>query len=913
MKIIKPQKVGLLTHTFENEGRSYFVLTAMAFYPFGACGKLLHEVAMWKMAVDQLGPNVPLDTGMTKARAEVLVAGKAFAPNGGETTARAVRLTVKRQGRALVDKELYVIGDRRWEFSGPSSPLPFSEMPVTWERAFGGPGCELNPIGKGAAPVEIDGVRVHPLPNIENPKDLVKSKGDRPFPVGLGPIDQTWPQRFVKAGTYDSRWLEERFPGFAADLDWTYFNTAPEDQQIDGYFSGGETFEVHGMHREKAVVETGLPPFRARLFVVQSTPGGEVMREAVPRIDTVYLFPNVERAVVIYRGALEIEEDDGADVLHVVAAFEEPEQARSLEHYRQVVAKRQDKKLGAVYALMDEDLLPKAAVSEGEGGASVPEDDWNDMAEVVKTEGLIQKRLEKQIDAQVAVGREMVVAAGLDPAEYDRRVAEGLAKREEKPKGLADVPALFERADADAAAAQKAADDARKELEAFAREQMKAMGLDYDAVVAKSKQEGGGPPKFSAKAQIEWLEEMVQLGRNGGVPMKDAEAKLADPKFFESLYETERNLLEAYRRFGHFCPAARRLDEGASAEVRRAVVEARGRGESLAGRDLTGADLSGLDLSGVDLSGALLEAASLRGARLDGANLRQAMLARADLEGASLEGASVVQANFGEAILRGARFGDGADLSGVTFFKTDLRGAVLRGAKLSAAQIFELDLEGADLCGAALDGALFMETKAPAADFSGAMLKDAMFVKAVVAGAKFVGADLTDATFVETVGDGAVFVTAVLRGARMVLKSSFADADFKGARLLRTCLRTTVLRGADFSGAEIPEVDFSECDMTGAKLYRAKGDGCLFVRANLEGADLRSATLKSSVLQKARLASADLRGANLFRSDMAKIESDGRTNLEGALLTEIRVVPKRPKGSASAGGPASEKPRKEGA
>ena len=67
----------------------------------------------------------------------------------------------------------------------------------------------------------------------EDPKRLVRTKADKPAPVGFGPIDQTWPVRMRKAGTYDAEWLETRFPGFAADIDWTFFNAAPEGDLED--------------------------------------------------------------------------------------------------------------------------------------------------------------------------------------------------------------------------------------------------------------------------------------------------------------------------------------------------------------------------------------------------------------------------------------------------------------------------------------------------------------------------------------------------------------------------------------------------------------------------------------------------------------------------------------------------------
>ena len=78
------------------------------------------------MAAGTLTEGGILDAGMSKHRGEVLVSGKAFAKDGAPTTATSVRVRI-----ATVDKELYVVGDRVWQASGPSDPAPFTEMPVT--------------------------------------------------------------------------------------------------------------------------------------------------------------------------------------------------------------------------------------------------------------------------------------------------------------------------------------------------------------------------------------------------------------------------------------------------------------------------------------------------------------------------------------------------------------------------------------------------------------------------------------------------------------------------------------------------------------------------------------------------------------------------------------------------------------
>jgi hypothetical protein len=98
------------------------------------------------------------DFALEKPLTDVVVVGKAISPSGQRVKQLAVRLEV--QGRK---KDLLVLGERRWVRSMgsvfPSAPAPFVEMPLTFERAFGGQdesrGAEhavveqRNPVGVG--------------------------------------------------------------------------------------------------------------------------------------------------------------------------------------------------------------------------------------------------------------------------------------------------------------------------------------------------------------------------------------------------------------------------------------------------------------------------------------------------------------------------------------------------------------------------------------------------------------------------------------------------------------------------------------------------------------------------------------------------------------------------------------------
>ncbi len=877
MKILKPQKLGLIARVFENDGQAYLVLTAVGFFPFAAPKKLLHEVELWRAAAEQVSPAGALDAGMTKHRGEVLVSGKAFTKDGVPAPATSVRLRI-----ASVDKELHVVGDRVWQAGGASEPVPFTEMPITWERAFGGEGFAENPTGRGARPAEVNGRKVHPLPNIESPGARVRSPADRPPPAGLGPLDPTWPKRMQYVGTYGDEWLKTRYPGFAKDLRWEYFNVAPEDQRIEGYFDLAAPFRVEGMSPARRVTESALPGVTARLFAV--TRGeGDALREAAARLDTVHLFPAIERGAVIFRGMLPIEEDDGADVLQVIAAFEDPSQPRDVEHYRAVRDRRLDRKNGALYTLVDDDLMPGWGEPEG-----APPDDWNDMAEIAATEGLRVSYAQRQSDHRLAEARRALVARGLDPADFDRKIQ----KPRPAPTKIEELPAYLEEMEKERDLLTAQAKTRQEEAAARARERCRQVGLDFDRLVEERKAKAGGPPGLSADREMERLRDRARLLRDAGTPSPGLEATLADPAFEARLRSAEVRLREAYRRSAHLFPEARDASPEASAQIRAEVLSAKARGESLAGRDFTGADLSGLDLSGVDLTCALLEKVKLAGAVLTGADLRDATLARADLRGARLSGAALAGCNLGKADVRDADLA-GADLTGAVFYEADLRGTSLARCHLQRAMVHGAKVQGVDLRGADARELFFLETSLAGDRIQGANLEKAMFLRCDLEAADFSGASLSMATFVACTCDGAIFAGADLTGARFTMATSVAYGDFRGARMKRTLFRGAGLAKADLSGVSAPECDFSEADLSGADLHGLSAPRSLFVRTSLRGADLKSANLMLGILQKAQLHGADLRGANLFRADMAKVRGDEGTRMDGAHTVQVRVVPEK--------------------
>src|SRR5262249_31737044 len=153
-------------------------------------------------------------------------------------------------------KMLRVIGPRVWteKLLGPaiSAPLPFTEMAITYQNAFGGPGYPPNPVGKG--------YKTQELPTIELAGDVIRSRSDRPEPAVLGPLNPTWPQRAGKIGkAYGGNYRKERAPFYAEDFDWTYFQAAPPDQQLQGYLRGDEELTFQNLHKTIPILKARLP------------------------------------------------------------------------------------------------------------------------------------------------------------------------------------------------------------------------------------------------------------------------------------------------------------------------------------------------------------------------------------------------------------------------------------------------------------------------------------------------------------------------------------------------------------------------------------------------------------------------------------------------------------------------------
>ena len=376
MKVYKDNQHSLTLCPFSWQGKRYLMVSVGLFVAFGPEGSHLRtEQDFWKEAPDAfaaLGQAPVMDLNLPKPAAEVLVAGFARTPGKKPVKAMEVSFRVGTTGRRLA-----VFGDRqRLSGGGATEPIPFSAMPLVWERAFGGPDFPLNEAGLGLL---ADNAPGETLPNIEDPAHLLLSRDDLPAPACPLPIDFANPVRRALSGTYDQHWLDTRWPHYPDDCAPDFFHSAQKAQRLapGPFFKGDEDIEIMGMHHEYPCIRSRLPEVRIRAFVLTAetfTPfaggingekpplpyakdldGPGIFSEVELRLDTVWLLPDLMGAFAIRRGLLPVVDDEMDDILRVYVVTEKPaDPPQTLPYYLEELKKR-------AHPSVEIDLAPFAA------------------------------------------------------------------------------------------------------------------------------------------------------------------------------------------------------------------------------------------------------------------------------------------------------------------------------------------------------------------------------------------------------------------------------------------------------------------------------------------------------------------------------------------------------------------------
>jgi hypothetical protein len=256
----------------------------------------------------------PSDLAPVKPRADVVLVGSAFAPDGTPVRSLIARLSVSGVEKSIecFADRVVAADDRVQEGAG------FSRMSLLYERAAGGPGT-TNPVGvrRGAR----DGYGRIALPNLLALGTRV-GRDALYEPVGFGPIAPHWPQRTEKLGRLSpawppADWMQRPLP---ADVDLGYFNAAPPDQQV-AVLRDDERIVLENLHHEHPRLVTTLPGIHPACFVRGR--GGSPFRVPM-QPDTLRIDTDLGTATLTWRRQVPLERPEERG--HVLIAMEQPGQ-----------------------------------------------------------------------------------------------------------------------------------------------------------------------------------------------------------------------------------------------------------------------------------------------------------------------------------------------------------------------------------------------------------------------------------------------------------------------------------------------------------------------------------------------------------------------------------------------------------
>jgi uncharacterized protein YjbI with pentapeptide repeats len=842
----------------------------------GAIATDTEKLDLWELAAAHLGKDAVLDEGYPKAVGEFMAYGACYA-NQASTNHQPVsaRVTI-----GSLSKQLAVYGDRTFSAVGTiSSPLPFSRMALTPENAFGGPGFAENPYGKGfpAQGKSETGQTRQSLPNVEDPTQLIVSDSARPHPAGFWALTPDSPRRMRHLGTFDEAWKSSRWPHFPMDTDPAYFQAAPEDQQLNGYFAGDERIEIHNMHPQAPVIQTSLPSQRLRVLVARNGAAGEV-EEYKANIDTVWLFVDALAGFQLFRSIIPAKDADGEDITHLYLAIESLLDAPlafnlHAERFRRLMSGNEPDSLTSA-AIMTEagdvsDETNNAGVPLTATAVAAPADSLLSVdGQQIKTVPL--EGVEDLGQTTQEIIHELDIESfkqGSDMATLPPEIASLLGLDDSKPQSelqfLLDMKSEM----------TKSNEQVREALKNTKFDDPKLMEILKDS----TDPELADAPVFlqSAPSMIEEMMQEMEQGLDEAI-----EFELANPK----PEPDEARALAAVTAM----PAADIAQEESIS--REWVIRQHQEGKSMAGYDLSGLDLSDLDLRKADFGQATLSEVNFSNTRLDAAIFQNAILERADftkanlseanLRGVSAQAVRLQETNLTKASLREADFTE-SDFSHANLDTADLKSCVLSGARLQDARLTNAVGDKAQLDVADCSRCDFTSARFQGANFYGSVLNEACFKES----------DCRQSDFSAACASSARFESSNLSDSQADFKSSFdqavfMSADLSGVNWHKVSLQACNFDRATMTGADLTGSNLHQAILIGAQAKNLCLDRCDLTEADLSGANLFEGSLRTSKLQNAKLIAANLFGADFLNAQLNG--ADWRDSIIARSLLEFR-------------------------
>ncbi|WP_159084464.1 DUF2169 family type VI secretion system accessory protein [Dongshaea marina] len=307
MRVVKSLQQGILLAPFQLGRKCHLGITTMVAFELGEREQIIDEQQMWTRLQDVLGGE-SLDVGMPKLNGEWLLKGSAYSEGDPQPEVRIGA------GVGGANKQLDIYGERHWlDDDSASQPLPFACRPLSRELCLVADRADSEQAEQALQPASI----FYPGQAQLRYKQQVPE-------AGVLPLAMEHPLRYRYLGTYDKQWLQTNWPGFPDDFDPRFFNVAPLDQQIKGWFELGAEYHLVNLHPQQPKITGALPTYRPRAFIKHDEDEQELFTEVTLHCDTVWLLPEANMGVVLYHGAAVIRDDEALDVKQVVLGLEAP-------------------------------------------------------------------------------------------------------------------------------------------------------------------------------------------------------------------------------------------------------------------------------------------------------------------------------------------------------------------------------------------------------------------------------------------------------------------------------------------------------------------------------------------------------------------------------------------------------------
>lgn len=868
MKVIKPNRLSCLTRPYRYLNTDYLAVTAYAMVDFSSGFHLDTEQRLWGIFNEESVLNFDaevLDFGIPKRTPEIIVNGYGFGKYAvhGRT---AVSVAVNN-----ARKDLWVTGDRYWSGGKPSPALPFEKIAINWRNAYGGTGFEENPRGKGHRETEINGLRVRFLPNIEDPAHPVVREGQRHAPAGYCAIPVEAPGRNRMLGTYDEHWRVHEFPGFARDIDWAYFNQSPPRQRLDRLRAGDRIVFTH-LHPDKETLATTVPPLVARAFISKSATAREAgFLEEVPlRLTTYWAYPHLEKAILLYQGAVPVDEDDASDVSHILYAAEHSDLARTPAYYEGIFRQRVHPQSGPFHALLDKQLVDARFIRHSAS-------DEIELSPLLRNK---LTKLERELARNASRGEDHATRSE-DAARLEAELA-WLAKSRNGKIARDDVIEDFLQQQQQAmspraarkefrgrrqAPRQAAADvpqATKDERQQFLQARRAALLASLRQDAERQVEPGAAPQVLDSHAAQDQLRQL-RLQQ-----LEQFEAALSKTPGAAAPRRAAGNPRRLHRIFGLNQLAAEPLPAGHD-------------GYELRDFSATGASYSGWNLDGL----------AIRQSRIADCDFTKVRMAGGDLDQVVFNGCDFSSADWSRARFRRCQF-IGCRLADVQSDKAQFEDCRFVQSDLAAWMHFRISLKDCVFEGCRFVNFSYMRGRLERIAFEQCDFLRHAFIAGMMNGLRMDACRIDSMSFVGMRTIRGLQVSGCQASKLYIApESAILDADISHSTISASSFRKVHFNRGAVIASDLSTCDFSEARLQGIRLADSFFKQSLFIRADLSEANMANSDFSEAQMKSADLAGARLRHVSFFSAELSMIKADSNTVQQDMLMDRSNIYPVR--------------------